>query len=126
LGEDGSPRKMAKPEPSANVATAATSSDSAQPTTGNAVTSPASSASTPSLEQVMELLQEQGRELEALRAGLREQRELTARLEAKLNSTGVGTAVAGAAAETVATVQTISPSIGAQGVLAQKVAKLEA
>ena len=45
-------------------------------------------AAAPSLEQVIELLQEQGQEIAALRAALRDQQELTARLEAKLNSAG--------------------------------------
>lgn len=45
-------------------------------------------AATPSLEQVIELLQEQGQEIAALRAALRDQQELTARLEAKLNAAG--------------------------------------
>src|SRR5882762_1764950 len=92
LGGDDSPRKSAEPQPSANAATRATPSGSAQPTTPNAAASPASAVATTSLEQVLELLQEQGRELETLRAALREQRELTARLEAKLNSAGAGPA----------------------------------
>src|ERR1700730_8934897 len=126
LGGDDSPRKFAEPRPSANLAVSATPSGSAQPTTPNAAASPARSAPTPSLEHVMELLQEQGQELETLRAALREQQELTALLEAKLNSTGAGSAVAEAATETVAVAQTISPSSSTQGDLAQKVAKLEA
>jgi hypothetical protein len=126
LGGDDSPRKFGEPQPSANAATRATPSGSAQPTTPNAAASPASAAPTPSLAEVMELLQEQGRELETLRAALREQQELTARLEAKLNSAGAGPAVAEAATETVAAAQTISLSSSTQGDLAQKVAKLEA
>jgi hypothetical protein len=43
----------------------------------------------PSLEQVMEILQTQGRELEALRAELRQQQEQTARLEAELHAARV-------------------------------------
>jgi hypothetical protein len=126
LGGDDSPRRLAEAQPSANAATRATPSGSAQPITPNAAAFPASAATTPSLEEVMELLQEQGRELETLRVALREQREVTARLEAKLNSTGTEPAAAEAAAASLANVQTISPSIGAQGDLAQKVAKLEA
>jgi hypothetical protein len=126
LGGDDSPRKFGEPQPSANAATRATPSGSAQPTTPNAAASPASAAPTPSLAEVTELLQEQGRELETLRAALREQQELTARLEAKLNSAGAGPAVAEAATETVAAAQTISLSSSTQGDLAQKVAKLEA
>src|ERR1700737_2050749 len=119
-GEDGSPRKMAEPQPSANEGMTATPLDSAKPVTPNAGTPPARSTSGPSLEEVMELLQAQGRELEAVRAALREQQELTARLEAKLNSAGSGLSVA----ESVAAAQTISPSSAVQGDLAQKVAKL--
>jgi len=125
LAGDDSPRKFAEPQPSANAATLATPSRSSQPTTPNAAASPASAATTPSLEEVVELLQEQGRELETLRAALREQREVTARLEAKLNSIGAGPVVAEAATETVVPGQTISPSNSTQGDLAQKVAKLE-
>src|SRR6267378_4138968 len=71
LGGDDSPRKSAEPQPSANAATRATPSGSAQPTTPNAAAAPANAAATTSLEQVMDLLQAQGRELEALRAALR-------------------------------------------------------
>ena len=99
---------------------------SAQPVAPNAGTPPVRSASEPSFEQVMELLQAQGRELEALRAALREQQELTARLEAKLNSGGAQADVEEAGAESLATSQTIPPSSAAQGDLAQKVAKLGA
>ena len=99
---------------------------SAQPVAPNAGTPPVRSASEPSFEQVMELLQAQGRELEALRAALREQQELTARLEAKLNSGGAQADVEEAGAESLATAQTIPPSSAAQGDLAQEVAKLGA
>jgi len=70
----------------------------------------------------MELLQAQGRELEAVRAALREQQELTALLEAKVNSAGTGPGVA----ELVSAAPTMTPGGAAQGDLAQKVAKLEA
>jgi hypothetical protein len=43
---------------------------------------------TPSLKQVIELLQEQGQEIASLRAALSDQQALTARLEAKLNAAG--------------------------------------
>ncbi len=99
---------------------------SAQPVAANAGTPPVRSDSEPSFEQVIELLQAQGRELEALRAALREQQELTARLEAKLNSGGAQADVEEAGAESLATAQTIPPSSAAQGDLAQKVAKLGA
>jgi putative porin len=134
-GKDGSPRKFAQPQPSANeTLTAVTPSDSTQPAIPNAGISPARPAPEPSLEQVMELLQAQGRELETLRVALREQQELTSRLIAKLNSAGASPVVAGTvagadaevAAEPVAAALTASPSNAAQVDLAQKVAKLEA
>jgi putative porin len=121
-GEDGSPRKLAEPQPSANEGSMiATPSDSAQPVTPNTGTPPTSSSSTPSLEQIMELLQAQGRELEAVRAALREQQELTARLEAKLNFAAGGLG----AADPVSAGLTPSPTGAAQGDLTQNVAKLE-
>jgi hypothetical protein len=58
------------------------------PAAGPAVPAEETAAATPSLEQVIELLQEQGQEIAALRAALRDQQELTARLEAKLNAAG--------------------------------------
>src|SRR6266550_6357201 len=130
-GEDGSSRKFAEPQPSANEGlTVVAPSDSAQPATPNAGTPPARSAREPSLEQVMELVQAQGRELETLRAALREQQELTARLLARLNSTGTGPVVARTveevSAEPVAAALAVSPSSASQGDVAQKVAKLEA
>jgi hypothetical protein len=74
----------------------------------------------------MELLQAQGRELETLRSALREQKELTAELAAKLNSAGVKSNVAESRGEQVAVEQTNSSSTAATTELAQKVAKLEA
>ena len=129
-GEDGSSRKFAEPQPSTKeLLTAVAPSDSTQPATPNAGTPPGRSDPEPSLEQVMELLQVQGRELEKLSAALREQQELTARLAAKLSSTGTGPVVVGSVAEVavepVAATVTASPSSAAQADLAQKVAKLE-
>jgi hypothetical protein len=74
----------------------------------------------------MALLQAQSREIEALRAELHEQKELTERLEAKVNSAGTRPVVTEAGAESIAAAQAISPSGTAQGDLAQQVAKLEA
>jgi hypothetical protein len=125
-GEDGSPRKLADPRPSTNEGlVTATPVEAAQPPASNASAQPAQPASGPSLDHVMELLQSQERELEAVRAALREQQELTARLEAKLNSTGAGAGGAEAGAEPVAAARTVSPTGAAQADLAQKVAKLE-
>jgi len=69
----------------------------------------------------MQLLQAQGQELEAVRAALREQQELTIRLEARLNSVVAGPIVA----ETISPAGPITPAGTPQGDLAQKVAKLE-
>src|SRR6266581_1819045 len=128
-GGDDSPRRLTGSQPSATGGMTAIVSGSAQPVAPNAGTPPVRSASEPSFEQVMELLQAQGRELETLRAALREQRELTARLAAKLSSTGTGPVVVGTVAEVavepVAATVTASPSSAAQADLAQKVAELE-
>src|SRR6266704_426053 len=109
-GGDDSPRRLTGSQPSATGGMTAIVSGSAQPVAPNAGTPPVRSASEPSFEQVMELLQAQGRELEALRAALREQQELTARLEAKLNSGGAQADVEEAGAESLATAQTIPHS----------------
>jgi hypothetical protein len=82
---------------------------------------PANSDSSLSLEQVIELLQAQGQELETVRAELREQRALTARLETKINSMIAGPAVAEAASRA----ETLAPTSPAQEALARKVANLE-
>src|SRR5258705_5757855 len=128
--EDGSSRKFAEPRPSTKeLLTVVAPSNSTQPATPNADAPPARSTTEPSLEHVMELLQAQGRELETLRAALREQQELTARLAAKLSSTGTGPVAVGTvaevAAEPVSATVTASPSTAAQADTVQKVAKLE-
>ena len=125
-GEDSSTPKAADPQPSANAElkseAAAITTEPAAPAAGTSSrTSPANSASVPSLEQVMELLQAQGRELEAVRAELREQQELTARLAAKLNSVGA----ASAAAETASSAEALPVASPAQGDLAERIAKVE-
>jgi len=84
--------------------------------------SPSTPAAAPSLEEVIDLLQAQGQEIASLRAALREQQELTARLEAKLNAAGPAIIVA----EPASPAQP-APTVGAgQNDLAQKVAQLEA
>jgi hypothetical protein len=126
-GEDDGPRKSTGPQPSVNEgSTNSTPPDSAQSATPAAGTPSMRPASGPSLEQVMELLQAQGRELETLRSALREQKELTERLEAKLNSTGAKSNVGESVAQQVAQAQTVAPFNAAPEDLAQKVAKLEA
>src|SRR5258706_5540785 len=86
---------------------------------------PVRSAAGPSLEEVMVLLQAQGRELETLRSELREQKELTAELSAKLNATSAKSSVGESRTEQVAADQTNSSSSAAPVDLAQKVARLE-
>jgi len=88
--------------------------------TGASATSNAGTSPTPSLEQVIELLQAQGRELEEVRTALREQQQLTAKLEARLNSAGSGSAIG----ESASSAQPSSPA-AAQEELVQKVARLE-
>src|SRR6266853_3859272 len=122
-GGDDSPRRLTRSQPSATGGMTAILLGSAQPVAPNAGTPPVRSASEPSFEQVLELLQAQGRELEALRAALLEQQELTARLEAKLNAPGAGPVASEAIAEPVAAGRRISPTNASQEVLDQKVAK---
>jgi hypothetical protein len=78
-------------------------------------------ASSTSLERVIELVQEQGKEIEALRAALRDQQELTSRLLAKVNSAGNTPAVSEPATNTAA----ITPAAAPQTELNEKIAKLE-
>jgi hypothetical protein len=86
-GEDnGKSKDIEQPPAVAAEATPSSPSIAGESVTVEAGSQPASSSTAPSLEQVMDLLQAQGRELEAVRAALREQQELTARLEAKLNA----------------------------------------
>jgi hypothetical protein len=80
-----------------------------------------SPGSAPSLEQVIDLLRVQGQELDALRGELREQKELTARLEARIDSTSNGSGIT----EAASSVQPAPPAGAAQADLAQKVATLE-
>jgi hypothetical protein len=87
----------------------------------------------------MDLLHAQGRELEAVKEELRDQKELTARLVAKLSSAGAIPAIAGSAADPdpspiiaearpgpSSSSQPINPAGAPQGDLAQRVASLEA
>jgi hypothetical protein len=121
-GEDGGARKAPAPQPPASKELKTeTPWNVDQPVTPNASTSLPSPPAGPTLEQVMELLQAQGQELEALRAALRDQQELTARLEAELNLAGIGPGVS----EPVPAAQTITPSSAAQGDLVERIAKVE-
>ena len=85
-GGDDEPGKQLAAQASAGDQTlAAVPSDLSAPVTPGIAPSVANRAETPSLEQVLELLQVQGQEIASLRAALRDQQELTARLAAKLN-----------------------------------------
>jgi hypothetical protein len=141
-GEDSSP------QPSANeTAAAATPASHSSATSGAAgeasAGNPGGGAATPapSLEQVVELLRAQGQEIESLRAALRDQQEVTARLEAKLNAAEPAIGQPAGPAPVVADLvsSAVSPLVSssgsstpaapagavAQGDLAQKVAQLE-
>jgi hypothetical protein len=141
-GEDSSP------QPSANETLAAATPASHASTASGAAGevsagNPAGGAAAPapSLEQVVELLRAQGQEIESLRAALRDQQEVTARLEAKLNAAepaigqpaGPAPTVADLASSAVSPLVSSSvsstpaalPGVSAQADLAQKVAQLE-
>ena len=100
--------------------------ESGGPSTPDAGAPPDRSASSPSLEDVLELLQAQGRELEALRAALREQQELTASLAARLKPMDAGSAAGVAAHEAVEAAPLNPPAAAPPGDLDQKVARLAA
>ena len=121
-GEDAGARKapVSQPPASKELKTE-TPLNADQPVTLNANTSLPSPPAGPTLEQIMQLLQAQGQELAALRAALRDQWELTAKLEAKLNLAGIGPGVS----EPVPAAQTITPSSAAQGNIVQRIAKVE-
>lgn len=125
-GDDG-PRKLAESHtPASDAVVTSVPSNLSTAVEPSAVSSPAASASTaaesPSLERVVEILRAQGQEIESLRQALRDQRELTAQLEAKLNAAGTEPIVAGAISPSGA-----APASGVeQGDIRQKVTKLEA
>src|ERR1700730_5924433 len=121
-GGDDEPGKQLAAQASAGDQTlAAVPSDLSAPVTPGIAPSVANRAETPSLEQVLELLQVQGREIASLRAALRDQQELTARLAAKLNVASPALIVA----EPISPALPI-PAVGAGQIdLAQKVAQLE-
>jgi hypothetical protein len=121
-GDGGEPSKVTAARVSgseeAGAASPSYSSAPAIPGVAPLATNP---SATPSLEQVMELLREQGQEIASLRAALRDQQELTARLEAKLNAASPAMIVAEPTAPA-----SPAPAVGAgQTDLAQKVTQLE-
>src|ERR1700747_1641836 len=86
-GENGERRRLAAAQGAANDETLAPIPSNSSATVGLiASLSPSTPAAAHSLEEVIELLQTQGQEIASLRAALREQQELAARLEAKLNA----------------------------------------
>src|ERR1700681_2562757 len=84
----------AAPASAGDETVAAIPANSSAPVAPSVAPSEASQVAAPSLGQVMELLQAQGQEIASLRAALRDQQELTARLEAKLNATSPALIVA--------------------------------
>ncbi|MGH9679393.1 MAG: putative porin, partial [Candidatus Acidiferrales bacterium] len=86
---------------------------------GSGLPAPITAVSAPSFERVMELVEEQGKEIEALRAALRDQQQLTARILEKLNSSGA--AVSELPTSEAAGIPGEGPAAG----LAEKVAGLE-
>ena len=121
-GDGGEPSKVTAARVSGSEETVAASpSDSSAPVIPGVAPLATNPSATPSLEQVMELLREQGQEIASLRAALRDQQELTARLEAKLNAASPAMIVAEPTAPA-----SPAPAVGAgQTDLAQKVTQLE-
>jgi Putative porin len=72
------------------------------------------------MEEVIDILEAQGQEIASLQAALREQQQLTARLEAKLSAAAPALIVAGPTAPDAS-----APAIAAQTDLSQKVSQLE-
>jgi len=125
-GGDDSPRKLPDARPSAiEDPKSAAPPDSGRPSAPDAGAQPVRSASSPSLEDVMELLQAQGRELETLRTALREQQELTARLAAKLVSSSVESVANESNPEPLDATLTSPSTTVPQEALEQKVTRLE-
>jgi len=125
-GGDDSPGKLPDARPSAiEDPKNAAPPDSRRPSAPDAGAQPVRSASSPSLEDVMELLQAQGRELETLRTALREQQELTARLAAKLVSSSVESVANESNPEPLDATLTSPSTTVPQEALEQKVTRLE-
>jgi hypothetical protein len=123
-GEGGdSSRPAPPPSASKEDAPSARPADSSPVAASAATGTPEDRPAAPSLERVMDLLQAQGEEIAALRIALREQQELSARLEARLNAGSPAAIVAEAVLPAPAPV---APAIGStQTELEQKVAQLE-
>src|SRR5580704_7900175 len=121
-GADEDARQLPAPQTSAVAETVAAISSGASARVASDVTHSSTSAeATPSLDRVMDILQAQGQEIASLRAALRDQQELTARLAAKLNATSAEPVVSEA-------ISSGAPALEAgagQSDLAHKVAQLE-
>jgi len=86
-GKDGGPVNLPAAQPGdREEKVAAISAGTSSAMTPAAVLPQEVSAAIPSLAQVMEIVQEQGQEIAALKVALRDQQDLTARLEAKLDT----------------------------------------
>jgi hypothetical protein len=121
-GGNGQPRITPSEQVSAGIENMPLmASTSSAPVAPSAAPLPANPAPVPSLEQVIDLLREQGQEIASLREALHNQQELTARLEAKLNAAGPAWIVSEPVAPALP-----EPAVGAGQVdLAQKVGQLE-
>ncbi len=112
---------------SKNVAMAESPSKTSAPVTARAGAVSADPAAGPSLADVVQLLQEQGQEIESLRAALREQQEVTAQLEAKLNPAPTeNPATSAASSAPVGAAAAADPLGAAQGDFAERLARVEA
>src|ERR1700722_3954225 len=94
-GADEDARKLPASQTSAEVETvAAIPAGASSRVAPSPTASPITAEETPSLERVMDMLHAQGVEIASLRAALRDQQELTARLAAKLNAASAEAVVA--------------------------------
>jgi putative porin len=121
-GADEDARKLPASQTSAEVETvAAIPAGASSRVAPSATASPINAEETPSLERVMDMLHAQGEEIVSLRAALRDQQELTARLAAKLNAASAEAVVA----EAITSAPSAPEAVAGQGELAQKIAQLE-
>ena len=79
----------------------------------------------PSLGDILQLLQEQGQQLQALRDALKEQQDRTAKLEEKLNATSTAAVTAEPIFPDIAATPPTASSDALQDDLAQRVSKVE-
>jgi hypothetical protein len=121
-GADDNGRKPPASQTSAEVETVAANPSGASTRVAPSVPhSSINAEETPSLDRVMDMLQAQGEEIASLRAALRDQQELTARLAAKLNAASAEPVVS----EAISSGAPAPEAVAGQSDLAQKVAQLE-